>query len=71
MIVKVDMVGIEPTMAYGRWLLRPACLPVAAHADIIFERRTQDLNLQAGITDQLLSGQLLHHLRDYGIKSAE
>ena len=35
MIVKVDMVGIEPTMAYGRWLLRPACLPVAAHADII------------------------------------
>ena len=34
-LVKVDMMGIEPTMAFGRWLLRPACLPVAAHADII------------------------------------
>ena len=34
---------------------------------MLFERRTQESNLQAGITGRLLSGQLLHHLRDYGV----
>ena len=28
---------------------------------LLFERRTQESNLQAGITGRLLSGQLLHH----------
>ena len=35
MVFSLRQMASSPTMAYGRWLLRPACLPVAAHADII------------------------------------
>ena len=42
-------------------------LPANNRYNKICERRRRDSNPQAGITDQLLSRQLLHQLRDYGV----